>query len=248
MISGGGEEMYSVKEMCSMAGVSARTLQYYDRIGLLKAACRTEAGYRLYDDESIARLEQILILKELDFSLDDIRLMLDSDAYDRNMAMEEQIRLLTLKKERLELIVGALKRVQEKGDIMDFNVFSDAKLKEYEKAAKEKWGDTKEYAQSQKKQAERTGEEEKEIADRFMGIFKEFGEVKDKEPEDEAVQSLVKKLQKFISSNYYECSNEILSSLGMMYAAGGEFTANIDRAGGKGTAEFTAKAIKEYVK
>ena len=79
-----------------------------------------------------------------------------------------------------------------------------------------------------------------------MLIFVEFGKMKDKKPDDDEVQSQVKKLQDYISENFYKCSNEVLKGLGAMYASGGEFTENIDRAAGNGTAVFVAKAIEMY--
>ena len=82
----------------------------------------------------------------------------------------------------------------------------------------------------------------------MMNIFKELGENRDKSPADTAVQGLIKKLQDFITENYYTCTKQILAGLGQMYAAGGEMTDHIDAAGGKGTAKFAAKAIAEYCK
>jgi hypothetical protein len=80
----------------------------------------------------------------------------------------------------------------------------------------------------------------------FMKIFEEFGAMKDQDPASLEVQDQVKKLQNFISGHYYQCTNEILSGLGKMYAGGGEFTENIDKIGGEGTAEFTQRAIQIY--
>ena len=79
-----------------------------------------------------------------------------------------------------------------------------------------------------------------------MGIFAEFGMVKDDDPASDAAQSLVRKLQAFITKNYYTCTKDILSGLGKAYAAGGEFTKNIDKAGGEGAAKFAAEAIDAY--
>ena len=80
----------------------------------------------------------------------------------------------------------------------------------------------------------------------FMNIFVEFGQMKEMEPSSEEVQLQVKKLQDYITKHFYNCSIQILSSLGKMYSEGGEFTENIDKAGGTGTAEFTNKAIQVY--
>ena len=86
--------------------------------------------------------------------------------------------------------------------------------------------------------------EKKDEVNSFMMIFAEFGTMKEQKPENEEVQLQVKKLQNFITEHYYTCTKEILAGLGKMYASGGEFTENIDSYGGKGTAEFTAKAIE----
>ncbi len=80
-----------------------------------------------------------------------------------------------------------------------------------------------------------------------MNIFTEFAEIKSNDPLSSEAQALVKKLQDFISENYYHCSNEILMGLGQMYAAGGEFTENIDNSAGAGTGSFVNQAISVYV-
>ena len=97
--------MRTVNEVSKLTGVSIRTLQYYDKIGLLSPAMRTEAGYRLYDDTALERLQQILLFRELEFSLDDIKAILEAPDFDREKALEQQIELLTLKKQRLEAIL-----------------------------------------------------------------------------------------------------------------------------------------------
>ena len=81
-----------------------------------------------------------------------------------------------------------------------------------------------------------------------MMIFAEFGKIKLEKYESEEAQNLVKKLQNFITDNFYICSNEILSGLGKMYASGGDFTKNIDAFAGEGTAVFVDKAIEYYCK
>lgn len=79
-----------------------------------------------------------------------------------------------------------------------------------------------------------------------MHIFAEFGRIKEQSPDGKEAVGLAKKLQDFITDNFYTCTNEILQGLGKMYAEGGDFTANIDKAGGEGTAEFANKAIQAY--
>lgn len=239
--------MKTVHEVCNLAGVSARTLHYYDRIGLLKPAAVTEAGYRLYDDGSLERLQQILLFRELEFPLKEIRRILDSADFDRGKALEQQIELLTLKKEHLERLITYAREIQLKGEkYMDFTAFDTSKINEYTKQAKERWGNTEAYREYETKHGSRTEKEMTVISEEFMKIFQEFGALMDQQPESEPVQRQVKKLQDYITEHFYTCTPEILSGLGAMYAADGEFRENIDKAGGEGTAEFTAKAISIF--
>lgn len=90
--------MMTVNEVSKLTGVSIRTLQYYDTICLLKPIEYTESGYRLYDDTSLERLQQILLFKELEFPLKEIKKIIDAPNFDRNKALEQQIELLTMKK------------------------------------------------------------------------------------------------------------------------------------------------------
>lgn len=239
--------MMTVNEVSQLTGVSVRTLQYYDTIGLLKPDEYTKSGYRLYDVASLERLQQILLFKELQFSLKEIGTILDSPDFDRESTLERQIELLTMKAERLNGIISFARKIKETGEMnMDFTAFDTAKLDEYEKLAKEKWGKTPEYAEYEAKTKGRTDDDEKVVMQSFMQIFAEFGRMKELAPSDGRVQLQVKKLQSFITEHYYKCSPEILAGLGKMYCAGGEFTDNIDRAGGAGTADFTAGAIEIF--
>lgn len=81
---------YKIKELSILAGVSVRTLQYYDEIGILKPKSVNEHGYRLYSDNELERLQQILFFKELDFSLIRIKEILDNPNYDKEHAMKLQ--------------------------------------------------------------------------------------------------------------------------------------------------------------
>lgn len=237
----------TVNEVSRLTGVSIRTLRYYDSIGLLKPAEYTEAGYRLYDDTALERMQQILLFRELEFSLKDIRKIVDAPDFDREKALTQQIELLTLKKEHLEGLIDFALGIKQAGEkTMDFKAFDTKKIEEYSKQAKEQWGQTEAYKEFEKKSQGRSSADEQAAAADFMKLFEEFGAMKDMNPSDEAVRTQVVKLQNFITEHYYTCTVGILKNLGEMYAAGGEFTENIDKAGGAGTAEFTAKAISIY--
>ena len=116
--------MMIVNQVSKLTGVSIRTLQYYDTIGLLKPSKFTESGYRLYDDTALIRLQQILLFKELEFSLKEIKEIMDAPNFDREKALEQQIELLTLKKEHLENLIDFARGIKEIGvKKMDFTVF-----------------------------------------------------------------------------------------------------------------------------
>lgn len=236
--------MMTVNEVSKLTGVSIRTLQYYDTIGLLKPVEYTGAGYRLYDDTSLERLQQILLFRELEFPLKEIKRIIDAPNFNRNRALEQQIELLTMKKEHLENLITFARGIKGIGvKNMDFKVFDTKKIDEYCKRAKELWGHSAEYKEYEEKTKNWTKEDEAVVADEFMKIFVEFGQMKEMNPADEPVQAQVKKLQDYITEHFYTCSPKILNGLGRMYAGGGDLTENIDAAGGIGTAEFAGKAI-----
>jgi len=245
----------SVKEFAVLCGVSARTLRYYDEIGLLKpAAVDKYSGYRFYDGDSLVRMQEILFYRELDFSLKSISDILSSPDHNRRKAMEEQKRLLTLKKQRLERLIEALETAEtseQGGIIMNFEAFDnsgyEAALREYAAEAKEKWGGTEAYAEYGKKSENYSAEKQSEIISAMDGIIAEFamclkgGEA----PDSKTALALVKRWQDFITENYYKCTDEILSGLGKMYTADERFRKNIDRHG-EGTADFMSRAIAAY--
>jgi DNA-binding transcriptional MerR regulator len=241
--------MMTVNEVSKLTGVSIRTLQYYDKIGLLHPAKYTESGYRLYDDAALEKLQQILLFRELEFPLREIKAIINNPNFDRSKALEQQITLLTLKKEHLENLIDLARGIKMIGvNKMDFTAFDTSKIDEYAAQAKSLWGNTPEYREFEEKNKNRTAQEEKSISTQMMSIFTEFGTMLELAPDAGKVQAQVKKLQDFITINFYNCSDEILYSLGNMYAGGGDFTENIDKAGGEGTAEFVFQAIKIYCK
>ena len=238
----------TVHEVSKLSGVSIRTLQYYDSIGLLKPSDYTESGYRLYDDAALERLQMILLFRELEFPLKDIGKIIDSPQFDKRKALEQQIELLTLKKEHIENLLNLARGIKEIGvnNIMDFTAFDTKKIDEYAAQAKESWGDTDAYKEYEKKSEGRTAEDNANIVKDMMMIFTEFGGMKEQDPASDIVQKQVKKLQDFITDKMYNCTKEILSGLGKAYSAPGEMNANIDRAGGDGTGEFVDRAIQIY--
>ena len=124
--------MKTVNEVSKLTGVSIRTLQYYDKIGLLHPTEYTESGYRLYDDTALEMLQQILLFRELEFPLKEISRIISSPNYDRNKALEQQITLLTLKKEHLDNLIDLSRGIKLLGvKNMDFTAFDKQKIDEY---------------------------------------------------------------------------------------------------------------------
>ncbi len=129
---------------------------------------------------------------------------------------------------------------------MTIEAFDTKKMDEYTAQAKANWRDTAAYREYEQKSEGRSDEDNRLLGGQMMEIFAEFGSIRDSDPASDAAQSLVKTLQGFISKHYYTCTKDILRGLGQMYAGGGDMTANIDRFGGEGTAEFAAAAIQIY--
>lgn len=239
--------MKTVHEISKLTGVSIRTLHYYDEIGLLSPSQITDAGYRLYDEASLEKLQHILLFRELKFSLKEIKDIVNSSDFDRNKALDQQIELLTLKREHLDNLITFARGIKMLGvNNMDFSAFDTKKLDEYSKQAKDNWGKTAAYKEYEQKTKGMTKEEKNTNGKALMTFFIEFGQMLDLSPESDIVQTQVKRLQDFITEHFYTCTKEILAGLGKMYNCGGEMTDNINKAGGTGTAEFAAKAIEIY--
>ena len=231
--------MMQIREFSRLTGVSVRTLHYYDQIGLLRPArVDKDSGYRYYDEASLLRMQQILFYRELDFPLKDICRILSSPNFDAQQALAEQRQLLSLKKQRLERLIAAIDD-HVKGEI-NMHAFDNREFAQYREEVKEKWGHTQAYAEYQQK-----GKQDHNALTAGMdAIMAEFAACKQNgcAPASAEAQALVKKLQGYITENFYNCTDAILAGLGEMYVADDRFRANIDRHG-DGTAEFIRQAI-----
>ena len=116
--------MMTIKEMSKLTGVSARTLRYYDEIGLLHPTGKSEAGYRLYDETALTVFQQILFFRELDIPLHTIKEIIDNPALDRNHILRVQKKMLTVEKERLERLIVSIDDALKGAEVMDFTIFS----------------------------------------------------------------------------------------------------------------------------
>lgn len=232
--------MMTIHEISALAGVSVRTLHHYDAIGLLPPSALTEAGYRLYDETALARLQSILLFRELEFPLREIRRILDDPHFDQSAALTDQIRMLELRQAQLGRLIALARETLETGGIsMKFDAFDRTEQERYAAEVKKKWGGTSAYQEYQAR--EKSGNP----AD-LMNCFTALGKLRHLDPGAAEVQSAIRDLQQFITGHFYTCTPEILAGLGQMYTADDRFRENIDKAGGEGTAQFAARAIAIY--
>ena len=241
----------SISETSKITNLSIRTLRYYDEIDLIKPSKITDAGYRYYDEKSLEKLQEILFLKELDFSLKEIKEIISNPQYNRKKAMENHKNLLIMKKNRIENLISLLENITNGGSSMSFKEFDMSDIqkeqKKYAGEIKERWGETEAYKESENKTAKYSKDKWANLAEEADAIFKEFSAIKNETETSEKAQALVEKWRAYITKNYYNCTKEILAGLAEMYIGDERFKNNIDKYS-EGTAEFMSKAIKEYCK
>ena len=237
--------LMNIGEVSALSHVSIRTLRHYDKIGLLRPTCITEAGYRQYDEAALQRLHTILLFRELEFSLTDIQRIIDAPDFDPSDALERQITLLTMRREHINNLILLARGLKAKGmKHMDFSAFDTRKIDDYAAQAKAAWGKTdawKEYEARGK-----STEDNQQSGEKLMALFTEFGKQRNIDPASAEAKTMVQQLQDFITANFYTCTVPVLRGLADMYDGGGDFTRNIDKAGGEGTAAFVAAAIRIY--
>ena len=239
--------MKTVRQVSQLTGVSIRALHHYDAIGLLKPTQVTDAGYRLYDDAEIERLYMILVFRELGLSLKEIRSILNAPDYDRNRVLEQQIKIMQERAEKLKNRISLAKCMLVMGvKDMDFNGFDSKKMDDYSVQAKALYGKTDAYKEFEQKSKNRTKEQTQVLGEQVMDFFVRLGKMRPCAPDSEAAQCWAKELQEFFNEHFYTCTPEILLGLAESYAGGGSMTENIDNAGGEGTGSFAKEVISCY--
>ncbi|WP_461207304.1 MerR family transcriptional regulator [Clostridium sp. DL1XJH146] len=247
--------MYKVKEVADVVGISVRTLHHYDKIGLLKPESINEAGYRLYSENDLIKLQQVLFFKELDFKLEDIKIILNDPKFDREGALKTHKEILIKKKQRLEEIIKSVDTTLSsiKGGIdmskketfepFDMREINDYKEK-YAEEVKAKY-DKKVVDECNKKTAKYSKNKWQEITEEGNEIYRKIAAIMEKGPKDEEVQKLVAQYRKYISDNFYTFTVEIFRGLGDLYVCDDRFTKNIDKTK-PGLAEFLKEAMHFY--
>lgn len=239
--------MMTVHEVARLAGVSERTLRYYDQLGLLPPASATEAGYRLYGEADLARLQRILFLRELDFPLKEIAPMLQAEARDQRQAVERHRELLALKMQRLQGLIDLCGRVLKGESEMSLQEFDpsavDKQREAYAKEAKERWGETEAYRESARRTAAYTPKDWDAVKAETDEVFSGFAALVGHDPISPEVRAMVLRWRDLISRRFYACSDEMLAGLGEMYLADERFQKTLD-AYGAGTAALMSEAMR----
>lgn len=122
--------MKTVKEIAKLTGISARTLHYYDEIGLLKPTKKSEAGYRLYDEKALETLQQILFFREFDISLKEIKTVIQNPSIDKSQILQMQRKMLVAKKERIERLIAGMDDILKGENQMGFEIFNKSEIEE----------------------------------------------------------------------------------------------------------------------
>lgn len=234
-----------VKEIADVVGISVRTLHHYDEIGLLIPTNTTAAGYRIYSDDNLETLQQILFFRELGFSLKNIKEIINSPSFDREEALIKQHKMLLKKRSQLDKMIHTIKKTiqHEKGEIHmsneeRFDGF-DFSHHPYEQDAREKWGDQAVDDANEKVKKMGTFDQEN-----VHKIYQNLAKVRTYAPDSKEAQEEIQKWYEFLN-NIHNYSLDAFKGLGQMYVQDERFTKNID-AFGEGLSQFMCEAMEFY--
>ena len=224
---------YTVSDVAGATGITVRTLHHYDEIGVLRPSDRSPSGYRIYDEADLERLQEVLFFRELGFGLGEIRTSLADPSLDRRQVLLRQRSLMADQVKRFRQMVKAIDRALaaiDEGVVMDkeemFEVFGDFDPTEYEDEAREQWGDTEIYKESQRRTGSYSKDEWKELGAEGRAIGEGLAVLMaDGESADGvAAMDLAEEHRQHISKWFYPCSYEVHAALGEMYVADPRFT------------------------
>ncbi len=243
------EKNYTVQELARLAKVTVRTLHHYDSIGLLVPFARTGAGYRLYCDEDLLRLQQILIWREMAMPLEQIRALLDDPTFDRQQALLQQREALLEKVQKTHAMIrsveAALAVVDEETTMNPQEIFDGFDPSEHEEEAKRRWGTTSAFQES----ARRTKNYTPQDWERIKAADRELMEALAKKlqqgasAEDPEVLDLAEQHRLHMDRWYYPCSHAMHAGLAQLYTEDPRFAASFEKYG-EGLAAFLATAIQ----
>lgn len=220
---------YTVKELSELAGVSIRTLHHYDQIGLLKPESRRESGYRYYGRSELLRLQQILFYRELDFPLEEIRLILDSPEFDVIQSLMFHRTELQTRANRLNILLKTIDKtisdIQIRNDMITdkemYEGFSEEQVKAYREEASERWGEDK-VMESEEKVRKMSKEDFAKVKQKGKEIEQRLRSLMGKDPSSAEVQNAIAEHYEYINT-FYTVTEEIYRGLGKMYTEDDRF-------------------------
>ncbi len=242
---------YQVKDVARLTGVSVRTLHHYDAIGLLVPGARTAAGYRLYTEADLLRLQQILIGRELGLPLEEIRRSLDDPRFDRKAALLDQRQRLQDRARQAEAMVRAIDTAlaaldgSATGDRTMADLFDGFDPSRYEEEARRQWGTTDAFAESEKRTRRYTRDDWKAIEAEQGAIYEAaVAALKAGQAASSAdAMDIAERHRLGIDRWFYPCSHAMHRGLASMYESDERFRQSIDRYG-EGLTTFLAEAIR----
>ena len=221
-------ESYTIKKLADSAGISVRTLHYYDEIGLLKPQYRHDNGYRYYGEEEIILLQQIMFFRELDFNLNEIKTIISNPEFDVSEALEQHRNLLLKKDERLkELIYTVEKTMSKNGKQSVMNIkefyqgFSDEQVEKYRDEVRSRWGE-KTLEESEKKVIDLGQEKFMALQAEGGKIFKAIMENMSEGYDGKYIQERITEWRKWLE-NFHHYSEEEIVKLGRAYSQHPDF-------------------------
>ncbi len=244
---------YTIKKLAIIAGISVRTLHHYDKVGLLKPSRVENNGYRYYEERELLKLQQILFFRELDFSLEEIKQILSSQSFDMRETLRDQKKLIELKKNRLSKLVKTIdktiKKINKEITMDDkelYGNFSKEEMDTYTEEARQKWGNTKAFKESQVRVKKMGKDGLKKVMEESGMLTVEIAETMKAglDPTSAKVQTLIAKHYDGLRA-FYEPNVEIYRGLAHMYVADERFKANYENVA-SGLAQFMQDAMIHF--
>jgi DNA-binding transcriptional MerR regulator len=242
---------YTVGRVAEIAGVTVRTLHHYDEIGLLSPGDRSSAGHRRYEEADLERLQQILLYRELGFTLEEIAVILDDPAVEARIHLRRQHRLLQARIGRLQDMAAAVEYMLEAQKV-GMNLTPEEKLEvfggfdpdQYTDEVEQRWGETDAYRESARRTARYTKEDWQRIQGETTDLMNRWLAAFDRgvPAESQAAMDLAEERRQQITKYFYECTLEIHTGLAGMYIADERFTRNYDDQR-EGLAQYVHDAI-----
>ncbi|MFC3901215.1 MerR family transcriptional regulator [Aliicoccus persicus] len=239
-----------VKEIADLVGISVRTLHYYDEIGLLSPEETTDSGYRLYSNNNLMMLQQILFFKELGVPLKDIKEIISSSSFDQHEALVRHQEMLEKKRNQLDKLINTvdktIKHMNGEIDMTNKEKFEgfDFSHNPYEEEARKLYGD-KAVDESNAKVKSMSKDTQNEAQEEMTRIYTNLASIRNTSPESNEAQVAIKEWFDYLNHYFGNYSLEAFKGLGQMYVDDERFTKNIDQYG-EGLAKFMCEAMAHF--